>query len=359
MDGTVEAVTRLLRRPLGLDDVVTLADRELRRAIGFDVAIWAAVDPATLLMTDCRARWDVPPPGGERFDPAREVRLFELEWGSGDPNSYFALVRDEQPVGALRLDVGDPVGVVQRYDEVLAPSGVHDELRIVLRRADAVWGVVTCYRREPPAFDARVVDLARRLSPVLADLYRQVFLRAAVESASMDAPPGHINTTEEGDVVTTTAAAERYLDELRDEQVGQVLRSVVAAVRTGGPVSSVVVGDAGPVAFHGMPVKGRDGEFSVVVERPRPARLADTIMHSYGLTEREREVATAAVRGETSRRIAAALDLSLHTVNDHLKSIYEKAGVGSRGELAARLLTDHYLPRRERGETPGPYGFFV
>ena len=32
-------------------------------------------------------------------------------------------------------------------------------------------------------------------------------------------------------------------------------------------------------------------------------------------------------------------------MQDHLKSIFEKTGVGTRGELVARLFFQHHLPR--------------
>jgi len=49
--------------------------------------------------------------------------------------------------------------------------------------------------------------------------------------------------------------------------------------------------------------------------------------------------------------MAEALVLSLHTVEDHLKSLYDKLGVASQQELVARVFLDEYLPEMAR-QTP-------
>ncbi len=40
--------------------------------------------------------------------------------------------------------------------------------------------------------------------------------------------------------------------------------------------------------------------------------------------------------------MAAELFLSTHTVRDYVKSVFDKVGVSSRGELVAKLFAEHY-----------------
>jgi DNA-binding NarL/FixJ family response regulator len=42
--------------------------------------------------------------------------------------------------------------------------------------------------------------------------------------------------------------------------------------------------------------------------------------------------------------MAEELVLSAHTVRDHVKAIFQKVGVSSRGELVAKLFAEHYEP---------------
>jgi pimeloyl-ACP methyl ester carboxylesterase len=60
------------------------------------------------------------------------------------------------------------------------------------------------------------------------------------------------------------------------------------------------------------------------------------------LTPREVEVLTLIARGRTNKEIAAALALSVHTVERHLTHIYPKIGCRGRTEAAAFALTHGY-----------------
>jgi DNA-binding CsgD family transcriptional regulator len=59
---------------------------------------------------------------------------------------------------------------------------------------------------------------------------------------------------------------------------------------------------------------------------------------AFGLSAREKEVLSEAIRGLSSREIAESLVISRRTVEKHLESIYNKLGVDSRAAAVARVL---------------------
>lgn len=60
----------------------------------------------------------------------------------------------------------------------------------------------------------------------------------------------------------------------------------------------------------------------------------------YGLTARETQILEAMVRGKTKKEIAAELDLSFHTVDSHLRNIYQKLEVNTRTGAVAKALKE-------------------
>jgi DNA-binding CsgD family transcriptional regulator len=79
----------------------------------------------------------------------------------------------------------------------------------------------------------------------------------------------------------------------------------------------------------------------VLIEPASPRGPAGTweALLQLGLTPREAEVALAVLRGRTTLEIAAELSISPHTVHDHLRKVFDKLDVGSRQQLATRLLS--------------------
>lgn len=81
---------------------------------------------------------------------------------------------------------------------------------------------------------------------------------------------------------------------------------------------------------------------AVVIESAKSTEVAPIIIDVYSLSPREREVLGAIACGASTAEIAAELFLSSHTVRDYVKTVFEKLGVSSRGEIVAQLFAEHY-----------------
>ena len=99
-------------------------------------------------------------------------------------------------------------------------------------------------------------------------------------------------------------------------------------------------------------------QIAVIIEAATPTEVAAVIMRAYGLTERERSVTGLVCQGRSTAEIAAALWISGNTVQDHLKSVFDKTGVRSRRELISAILRDHYLPALGQARRVSSTGFF-
>jgi len=63
-----------------------------------------------------------------------------------------------------------------------------------------------------------------------------------------------------------------------------------------------------------------------------------------GLSPQEMKLLKLLTEGHQNKTAAAAMNISVHTVSFHLRSIYEKLHVHSRSEAVARALRDGLLP---------------
>jgi DNA-binding CsgD family transcriptional regulator len=98
--------------------------------------------------------------------------------------------------------------------------------------------------------------------------------------------------------------------------------------------------------LHGASlVTGTTKRVAVIVEGAHPARIYPLLMSAYGLSAREQDVTRLVLQGESTAGIATQLFVSPHTVQQHLKSVFEKTGVRSRRELVGKVFFSHYDPR--------------
>lgn len=76
--------------------------------------------------------------------------------------------------------------------------------------------------------------------------------------------------------------------------------------------------------------------YAALAEISPPAKgkqVSERLARLGGLSEREKEVAALLLHGKTYRRIAGELSISENTVKTHVKNIYAKCDIQSRGEL--------------------------
>ena len=106
------------------------------------------------------------------------------------------------------------------------------------------------------------------------------------------------------------AGASGYV--LKNTPLPELKEAVLEVLRGGAPLSRAV---ARKVLLH---------------FKPTPSGQSDL------LTAREREVLQGIVDGLGDKQVAARLALSVETVRTHVKNIYKKLHVGSRGELMSR-----------------------
>lgn len=66
-------------------------------------------------------------------------------------------------------------------------------------------------------------------------------------------------------------------------------------------------------------------------------------LHDYSLSLREKEILELIVHGHSNNVIAETLHLSSHTIDTHLRKIYEKLHVHTRTEAATKVLTERLL----------------
>ena len=90
------------------------------------------------------------------------------------------------------------------------------------------------------------------------------------------------------------------------------------------------------VMVEAAPLEERaHGQIAVTLRDATSRETFDRRCRIYGLSPREREVVAALVVGLDTRAVTERLFISRHTVQDHLKSVFDKMSIHSRREMLA------------------------
>ncbi|MDQ6797681.1 MAG: LuxR C-terminal-related transcriptional regulator [Actinomycetota bacterium] len=321
--------------------------RRLRSLMTIDAAFFATVDPATMLFTSAVSE--------EPLIAAAPLFL-DNELGRTDVNRFSDLAVSVDPVASLDSATRGDRPASTRYNEIMAPMGLGDELRVALRTGDRCWGVMCLHREDTPhGFSARDAAIVRRLAPHLAEgLRRSVLLQPPVTVAPGPSGPGILVLDDKLSVVSANAAAEWWLADITETDwpgSAELPLTVYAAVAQlarleadSQPVSDIAsirlrTGTGQWLALHASRLSGPNGaQTAVVLEPATPTQLASMFLDAHGLTPAQVRVAGLVLQGRSTNQIVRELRISAHTVQEHLTGVFDKLGVRSRRELVAALL---------------------
>jgi DNA-binding CsgD family transcriptional regulator len=339
----------------------------LRKVIDNDASCWHTLDPHTRLLTsDSPDELIAAGVFAPDEAPAAGELIVRSEYMIEDVNTFAGLAARRVPVGILgHATRGNPDGSA-RYRDLLLPADIPHELRAAFMIRGRVWGAVHIARRGASGpFQQRDADaLAAVASAIARGIRASLRFDAARRVSGFDAP-GLLVLGPDDDVELVTPPARELLAAIgargaayAEDEVPASVLSLASFVRytpeaaQGGSNVVTVPGDDGWVTLHAsLAGPAGDRRVAIVIERASAARSATVRLEAFGATVREREVATLLARGLSRAEMAEALVVSPHTVEDHVKSLYDKVGVASRQELVARVFLDEYLPEVVR-QTP-------
>jgi DNA-binding CsgD family transcriptional regulator len=323
---------------ISLTETLTL----LRRSIGYAEGMAMAMDPDVLIPTQFAATFPI--------SPEMALLACRNEQQEEDLYQFRELAVAPSPVATLSLAHDPECQQSRRWQCLLIPRGRRHELRAAMVDCAGVcWGALALYRHDEVRFSPSDVETVRRLVPTRAsELARSMF---GSRAPGTPADPTSVLIDEDGSIIDAPESARAWLDKSRQfdsvDRVGMILASLAALVRilrgkgtnhghvqvrmrsNGGSWTTFVAESlVGSRLGHAIPV---------IVMATESSQLIALQVAAFGLSDREAEVVRQVLNGLDTRAIADQLCISVLTVQDHLKSIFEKTEVHSRRELTVLL----------------------
>jgi DNA-binding CsgD family transcriptional regulator len=324
--------------------------RELSEATLLSGAFFPTVDPTTLLYTSA-VREGMPADVTPRY--------IDNEFRVDDVNKFRNLARSSRTAVTLDDATEGDWPSSARYREIMAPSGHGDELRAAFNTGGTTWGFL-CLHREAgaPAFAAGDVELVASVSAHVAEGLRRATVVSVAETNAATDGPGVMNIAPDLSIVAATSAGQRWLadlaaaDDPESRPLPVAVNNVVSALAGLGAATNLAPhlsarGASGQwLHVHASYLNGPmgDGTIAVIIEPAAALVLQPLIVAAYALSSREAQICALVLRGLPTKTIANQLCISGHTVNDHLKAIFNKTDVSTRGELMATVFQQHYAP---------------
>jgi DNA-binding CsgD family transcriptional regulator len=377
----------------------------LHGAVGFDLAIWAVLDPMTLMWSSCVIE-------GGPYDSEFEHELFVNEYGQDDVLTLVEVAEGPR-LATLSGTLEGELHRSRRFRNILQPRGFRDELRQTFYDSEGTWGALLLYRASGPFTEADVTHLAPASRPFGTVLHQALVRGDAVPE---DAPPAEAEShavpavpeprpaptpasrsfrltlpwlsrsgrdsrqgaqAAQSPVATENEPARppapipvsrppaspprppvagtleishdgRLLDVSEDArtlldaaELDRVGTAVARGKQTGLVDTTGTRHDGRWLAFHAAP---GETALSVTVQRIRPHQVSEFVARAHGLEPWQWRLLGAIARGRNTRQIAQDLNISTYAVQDAMMTLFKAFRVSGRLELVKALFFDHYVP---------------
>jgi DNA-binding CsgD family transcriptional regulator len=318
----------------------------IRRATGFDAYAWLLTDPETSVGSSPLA--DVP-------CLPQLPQLIRLKYLT-TVNRWTSL---PSAVASLCGPTGGALSQSLMWRELLCRYGVTDIASSVYRDRFGCWGFLDLWRAEAPPFSAAEIEFLGHIAGPVTTALRHGLARTFIPATGGDQMPGGpvvLLLSPELVVRAQTPQTQRYLrvlvpPEPEDQapvpagayNVAAQLLAAEAGVDDSPPTARVHLADgrwltlrAARMGDAGLAPEDRDVALSI--EPSTADDRASVFARACGLSPRETELLHHLAGGAGTRDVARLMFVSENTVQDHLKSIFDKSAVRSRRALLARAL---------------------
>jgi DNA-binding CsgD family transcriptional regulator len=345
-----ERLERLSTSTLDCESIQREAIADIQRLIGFDRWCWPIADPETLLPLGGAAEHDYGP---------QLARALELEYSGSDFAAKDVLARRARLAGSLSTETGGDLALSPRWGEVMRGVGIGDVAVVTCRDALGCWGWVEAYRDgSDRPFGEEDIEFFECVASSLGAALRRGLgvVTPAGEDASEPSATGVIVLSADLHMVSVTAGAHAWVGAFPAAELfaawgmlPAVVYPLATRVRMGGAAAQARALDRLPdgrwVMVEAVPLQGRaEGEIAITLRDATAREMFHRRSRIYGLSQREREVAAAVLGGSNTGAVAEALFISAHTVQDHLKSVFEKMNIHSRREMLAMFSASRGRP---------------
>ena len=310
----------------------------LRRGVGFDAHAWVLTDPVTTVGGAPHA--ELPALDGLPELIRTRYQVPELRRSGG---------------GAVRLSALPP-GAARSWRDVLAGYGATDVVSTTLDDRFGSWAFLDLWRCGG-GFTSAEAALLDDLRPALAAAVR----RCQAQDLSTPGDERTDRGTDERDGPAVVVLDDRLLAEAETVSAQRWLTQLLPPPGDRPPVPAVVYNVAAQLLAREAGVdehaastrcslgSGRwltvsaarlvaEASITVTLE-PLPAlERLDLYVRAYGLSPREVEIVELLAGGLDTADVARRLNLSQHTVQDHLKGAFARTGTRSRRALVAAAL---------------------